>query len=191
MKTEMKISVNHPTPLMKKPQNNSTLASTLRIALTLAFVSTSAALMTGAGARLRIDAEAQFPNSIGLIYSAVTAALGFDADGDWHKTMWLSPTGKPEFKELFAELLRVDERGLPVVNADYLDLVFGGRTAFSDHFFERAGVGPRRRDEPMSQGYSNLAASAQKRVEEVLDRLVMATKSCPAGRKEVDELLAE
>lgn len=129
---------------------------------------TSAALMTGAGHQLRIDAEAQFPNSIGLIYSAVTAALGFDADGDWHKTMWLSPTGKPELQELFAELLRVDEAGLPVVNTDYLDLVFGGPPSFSAHFFERAGVGPRRRDEPMAQSHRNVAASAQKRVEEVL-----------------------
>lgn len=129
---------------------------------------TAAALMTGIGEQLRVDAEAQFPNSIGLVYSAVTAALGFDPDGDWHKTMWLSPTGKPEFLELFTDLLRVDEAGLPVVNTDYLDLLFGGPPALSPHFFECAGVAPRRRDETISQSHRNLAASAQKRVEEAL-----------------------
>ena len=129
---------------------------------------TSAALMTGDGEQLHVNAESQFPNSIGLVYSAVTAALGFDADGDWHKTMWLSPTGKPEFLELFADLLRVDEAGLPVVNTDYLDLLFSGQPALSAHFFQCAEVTPRRKDKPITQRHRDLAASAQKRVEEVL-----------------------
>jgi carbamoyltransferase len=129
---------------------------------------TSTALMTGSGAQLRVDAEAQFPNSIGMIYSAVTAALGFDADGDWHKTMWLAPTGKPEFLEVFADLLRVDEHGLPVVNTDYVDLPFGGTPSLSSHFFERAELVPRRKDESIAQKHRDLAASAQRRVEGVL-----------------------
>jgi carbamoyltransferase len=129
---------------------------------------TSAALMTGAGEHLRLDAEAQFPNSIGMVYSAVTAELGFDADGDWHKTMWLAPTGKPEFLEVFADLLRVDEDGLPVVNTDYFDLPFGGTPSLSTHFFERATLAPRGKDESITQTHRDLAASAQRRVEEVL-----------------------
>ena len=129
---------------------------------------TSTALMTGSAEQLRVDAEAQFPNSIGLVYNAATAALGFDADSDGHKTMWLSPTGKPEYLEAFADLLRVDEDGLPVVNTDYLDLLFGGTPALTAGFFERAGIAPRRRNEPIAQQHRNLAASAQKRVEEVL-----------------------
>lgn len=129
---------------------------------------TSAALMTGSGERLRVDAEAQFPNSIGMVYSAVTAALGFDANGDWHKTMWLAPTGKPEFPEVFADLLSVDDCGLPVVNTDYFDLPFGGAPSLSGHFFERTRLSPRGKDEPISQAHRNIAASAQRRVEDVL-----------------------
>jgi predicted NodU family carbamoyl transferase len=82
---------------------------------------TSAALMTGDGGRVTLQAEAQFPNSVGLVYSAVTAALGFSFSGDWHKTMWLSPTGQPVYMDLFADLLGVDARGLPVVNLEYFD----------------------------------------------------------------------
>ncbi len=129
---------------------------------------TSAALMTGSGERLRVDAEAQFPNSIGMVYSAVTAALGFDPDGDWHKTMWLAPTGEPEFPEVFADLLSVDDYGLPVVNTGYFDLPFGGTPSLSGHFFEHTKLSPRSKNEPISQTHRNVAASAQRRIEDVL-----------------------
>src|SRR5262249_27051317 len=98
---------------------------------------TSAALMTGEGNQIRIDAEAHFPNSIGLVYNAVTAALGFDPDGDWHKTMWLAPTGKPEFSDVFNDLVGVDEDGLPAVNLEYFDYSFKARPQLSDRFFQR------------------------------------------------------
>src|SRR5262245_32204134 len=129
---------------------------------------TSAALMTGDGANLRIHAEAQFPHSIGVVYSAVTSALGFSGDGDWHKTMWLAPTGQPEFAEIFDDLLRVDARGLPVVNLDYFDVSLGGIPALSDCFFERVGFTQRSRDEAISERHRNLAASVQARIEDVL-----------------------
>src|SRR6266851_6338497 len=87
---------------------------------------TAAALMTGSGEQLHVQTEAQFPHSIGMVYSAVTAALGFTADGDWHKTMWLAPTGKEEFQEIFCDLLCVSADGLPVVNLGYFDPSSGG-----------------------------------------------------------------
>ena len=129
---------------------------------------TSAALMTGEAEQLRLQAEAQFPNSIGMVYGAVTAALGFDGDGDWHKTMWLAPTGNPESEELFKDLLSVDDNGLPVVNLDYFDPPLRGTPSLSDHFFERAGLKPRARDEPITEKHRNLAASVQSRAEDVL-----------------------
>lgn len=129
---------------------------------------TSAALMTGEREQLQLHAEAQFPNSIGMVYGAVTAALGFDADGDWHKTMWLAPTGKVAFGDVFDDLLRVGSDGLPVVNLDYFDPSFGASPALSNHFFERAGLKPRAKDEPIAQNHRNLAASLQARIEDVL-----------------------
>jgi carbamoyltransferase len=129
---------------------------------------TSAALMTGDANRLRIDAEALFPNSIGLVYGAVTAALGFNPDGDWHKTMWLAPTGTPEFARAFNDLISVDEAGLPVVNLDYLDHSSRGAPQLSDRFYESLGLSPRVREEPLTEKHRNLAASVQSRIEEVL-----------------------
>jgi carbamoyltransferase len=129
---------------------------------------TAAALMTGSGEKLGIQAEAPFPHSIGMVYSAVTAALGFTADGDWHKTMWLAPTGKEEFQEIFGDLLRVGSDGLPVVYLDYFNPSLGGTLTLSDHFFERTGLKQRAKDEPIAQKHRNLAASVQARIEDVL-----------------------
>jgi carbamoyltransferase len=129
---------------------------------------TSAALMTGEREQLRIHAEAQYPNSIGMVYDAVTAALGFSGDGDWHKTMWLAPTGKAEYAEVFDDLLRVDADGLPAVNLDYFDPSFGAAPALSERFFDRAGLKPRAKDEPIAQKHRNLSASVQTRIEAVL-----------------------
>jgi carbamoyltransferase len=129
---------------------------------------TSTALMTGEGGNITVNAEAHFPSSIGLLYSAVTAALGFGYDGDWHKTMWLAPTGEPEFEKTFNDLLAVDSNGLPVVNQDYFEASFRGEMSLSHRFFDALGFGPRAKDEPITRRHRNLAASLQACVERVL-----------------------
>lgn len=129
---------------------------------------TSATLMAGEGRELRVVAEAQYPHSIGMVYGAVTAALGFNAEGDWHKTMWLAPTGKPEFAEVFEDLLSVDAGGLPEVILEYFDFSSRGTPALSRRFFERIGFGPRDKDESVKDSHRNLAASVQARVEDIL-----------------------
>ncbi len=128
----------------------------------------STALMRGEGNRLTLDREAIFPNSPGMVYSAVTAWLGFDAYGDWHKTMWLSPTGKAEFADLFSDLLQVNAAGLPQVNLDYFDITTRGAPSLSEKFLETAGLKARAKDEPLTQKHRNLACSLQSRIEDVL-----------------------
>jgi carbamoyltransferase len=129
---------------------------------------TTTALMTGEGRELRIQKEAQFPNSIGMLYSAVTAALGFSFDGDWHKTMWLAPTGENEFAEIFHDLIGVDADGLPVVDMSFFEVSSRGVLSLSESFFDRAGLKPRAKDAALAQKHRNLAASLQSRVEDVL-----------------------
>jgi len=134
---------------------------------------TSTALMTADGSRLRVEGEAAYPNSIGLVYSAVTAALGFGFEGDWHKTMWMSPTGEPEFSALMEDLLGVDSNGLPVVNLGYFEPSFRGAPLLSEAFHDRAGLKAREKDEPVTQRHRNLAASLQARAEDVLCEIAL------------------
>jgi carbamoyltransferase len=129
---------------------------------------TSTALMIGEGGNITVNAEANFPSSIGLLYSAVTAALGFGYDGDWHKTMWLAPTGEPEFINMFNDLLGVDSNGLPLVNQDYFEASFRGEMSLSNRFFHALGFGARAKDEPITRRHRNLAASLQLSVERAL-----------------------
>ena len=51
----------------------------------------------GEGARLTLEEEILFPNSIGALYGRITELLGFRARSDEHLTQWLSITGKPRF----------------------------------------------------------------------------------------------
>ena len=158
---------------------------------------TSAALMTGEADQLRVHAEAQFPNSIGMAYAAVTGALGFDPDGDWHKTMWLAPTGTPQFADLFADLLSVDQNGLPVVNSEYFDSPLHGVPALSARFFERSGLKPREKDQPITDMHRNLAMSIQTRIEDVLCEIAIRHRErtgeqnlCMAGGVALNSLAA-
>src|SRR5262245_60960809 len=128
----------------------------------------STALMTGAGAELRVHHQARFPNSFGMVFSAVTTALGFDSAGDEHKSMWLAATGDDEFASLFRDLIKVDSRGLPRVNLDYFDSSFKGGPSLSDRFFKETGLVTRRRDEPVTPAHRNVAASLQRRISEAL-----------------------
>ena len=128
----------------------------------------STALMVGDGNEISLIGEAQFPNSLGMVYSAVTAALGFAYLGDWHKTMWLSPEGEPEFGDLFQDIVKVDENGLPIVNLEYFDASFKGNPFLSERFFAATGLRTRTREEPLTSVHRNVAASLQRRLEDVL-----------------------
>ena len=128
----------------------------------------STALMTGAGSEIRLQQQASFPNSLGMVFSAVTAALGFDSSGDDHRTMWLAPTGENEFAELFRSLIKVDSSGLPRVNLDYFDKSFKGGPRLSDRFFKETGLAARRKDSTVTATHRNVAASLQSRINDVL-----------------------
>ena len=129
---------------------------------------TTTALMSSEGRGLAAHSHASFPNSIGMVYSAVTAALGFGADGDWHKTMWLSHTGVSRFEELLADVVGMDSAGLPAVNLAYFEMSCNGELTLSSSFFDAIEFIPRQKDEPIRQVDRDLARSLQSRVEDVL-----------------------
>jgi carbamoyltransferase len=132
---------------------------------------TSAALMTGEGTRLRVHARAKFPNSLGMVYTAVTDALGFGR-GRENKTMWLAPTGENEFGGVFRDLLRVDRSGLPLVNQAYFKDFAKGTPAVSELFIRRTGLTHRREGTELTRVHRNIAASLQVRTAEVVCEIV-------------------
>jgi carbamoyltransferase len=133
----------------------------------------STALMTGAGNTLELQSEAIFPNSIGLLYGAVSAALGFSDEGDCHKTMWLSATGEPEFAQLFSEILSLDQNGLPVINLGYFNSGKRRNLSLSQEFFDRTRLNTRCKDESFDRIRRNIACSLQTHVEDILCEIAL------------------
>ncbi len=123
-------------------------------------------LMFGDGATIETQAEALYPHSLGMLYSAVSRALGFGNDA--HIVMWLSATGEPLYRKLFQDMLTVNEAGLPVVNLDYFEPSAKTTATLAELFYEKAGLKPRAKDEPPTTLHRNLAASLQAHLEETL-----------------------
>ena len=59
------------------------------------FLSTT--LGIGRGSRFQTLREVRFPDSLGLLYSAITSYLGFDVNDAEDKVMGLAPYGKPRY----------------------------------------------------------------------------------------------
>jgi len=97
----------------------------------------------GQGTNIRPLRSIAFPNSIGWLYSQVTALLGFEPHLEEHKTQWLSLEGEPSpaaLTELFDDVLGQPSGGLPQIDLGYLNSDLAGRSAFSAKFYQRLGL---------------------------------------------------
>ena len=72
---------------------------------------TSTTLGFGKGTEVTLLKELQFPHSLGLLYSAVTAHLGFTVNNDEYKVMGLAPYGKPTYYDEFRNIIDIKQDG--------------------------------------------------------------------------------
>ncbi len=146
---------------------------------------TSTALWYGRGRELKPIARIAFPHSLGLLYAALTAYLGFAVNEGEYKVMGLAAFGKPRFADEFAELLQCRDDGGFELGLRYFrsfadaDLGFGPRLEVL--------LGPRRRPglpwdlaTERDQRYADVAASLQRATEAALIGL------CRAARRETE-----
>ena len=59
----------------------------------------TATMGTGNGNRLALTREIRFPHSLGLLYSAFTAFLGFEVNEGEYKVMGMAPFGTPRYAD--------------------------------------------------------------------------------------------
>lgn len=125
----------------------------------------------GEGASLTLQREIRFPHSLGLLYSAFTAYLGFRVNSGEYKVMGLAPYGEPRHREtILRELIDVREDGSFRLDLRYFDFV-SGRSMTSERFHTLFGGAPRPLDSPPTQREMDLAASVQAVTEEVVLRM--------------------
>ena len=129
---------------------------------------------TGRGGRIELTKEIRYPHSIGLLYSAFTAYLGFRVNEDEYKVMGLAPFGEPKYRDLILGKL-MDLKSDGSFRLDHL--YFGyltGLTMVNGKFEALFGMATRKPGEPLTRAHMDLAASVQAVVEEAMVRMARA-----------------
>lgn len=121
------------------------------------------------GTRLETTNEMRFPHSLGLLYSAVTAFLGFRANHDEYKIMGMAPYGRPAYKDIFEKkLAQVMKDGSIRLNMDHFTFQYGRSMIDPSGFLRLFGIPVRRSDDDISDVHYDIAASLQDFTETVV-----------------------
>lgn len=141
----------------------------------------------GRDRELTLLEEVVFPDSLGLLYSAITDFLGFSVLSDEYKVMGLAPYGEPRFADRLRTLLRAGPRGQFSLDMTYFDFAQPGRM-FTDALVGLFGVAPRVPESEIAQTHQDVARSLQVVLEEMLldkvrylHTLVPSDNLCLAG----------
>lgn len=157
---------------------------------------------------ITLESEIRFPHSLGLLYSAFTAFLGFEVNEGEYKVMGMAPYGEPRYLDEVAKLIHVSDDGSFRLNLDYFEFTHSTEQTYSRRFLDLFGE-PRKRESEFftltshparnhpkwddalaqqNQKYADIAASIQRMTEEVLLKMAMTayrrtglTKLCLAG----------
>ena len=120
----------------------------------------------GQGNNIQLIKEIHYPDSLGLLYSAVTSYLGYRANSAEGTTMALASFGNPSYLDVFRKMVKLLPDGSFRMDQSY----FGfnrGRRMYSNKFVRALGP-PRRYSDPLEDRHKDIAASLQAFVEEVL-----------------------
>ncbi|MBI4572072.1 MAG: hypothetical protein HY713_02145 [candidate division NC10 bacterium] len=159
---------------------------------------TTAAMGSGTAAwngegenRIALDAELRFPHSLGLLYSAFTAFLGFEVNEGEYKVMGMAPYGEPKYMNEVRRVVQVYEDGSLHLDLSYFTFPHHTQRTFSRKLEGLFGA-PRdpkarfltdrtsRYDDPApptrgeierNQYYADVAASIQAVTEDILLRM--------------------
>jgi len=115
---------------------------------------------------IKLLKEITFPDSLGLLYSTVTAFLGFSVNNSEYKVMGLSPYGNPRYYDKFLNLIKIKDDGSFKLNMSYFDYHYK-LTMPSKKFVNEFGQ-IRKPETQLTQHHKDIAASLQKVTEEVI-----------------------
>lgn len=111
--------------------------------------------------------EVDFPHSLGLLYSTLTAYLGFAVNDGEYKVMGLAPYGEPRYLEEMRRLVSPAPGGQFRLDLQYFDFI-RGRRMYSDALPRLFGEPPRPREAEITRFHQDVARSLQEVLEEML-----------------------
>jgi carbamoyltransferase len=137
--------------------------------------------------QIDIVGEMRFPHSLGLLYSAFTAYLGFEVNEGEYKVMGMAPFGQPEFLDKVYKTCRVGSDGSVALDMDYFTFHHSARKTYGRKFVDLFGperkkesefftskTNPERAGEAATkenERFANIAASIQVATEEVMIKM--------------------
>jgi carbamoyltransferase len=144
--------------------------------------------------QIELSRDMRFPHSLGLLYSAFTAYLGFRVNNGEYKVMGMAPYGQPNYLDEVYKLVKVDDDGGLTLNMDYFSFHYSTHATFNQKFVDL--FGPVRelesefftakthphKDHPdwddaaaiQNQKYADIAASIQRATEEIMLKMIRA-----------------
>jgi carbamoyltransferase len=136
----------------------------------------------GEGPEITHVQSINYPHSVGLLYAAVTAYLGFEVNSGEYKVMGLAAFGEPIFKDEFAKMVQYATDGSYHLNLDYFAHHTDTEMGFSEKMEEL--LGPRRTygkpwdiSQPDDKRYADIAATLQWLTEELMLGIVRTALS--------------
>ncbi|MDA3819185.1 MAG: hypothetical protein PF590_01730, partial [Candidatus Delongbacteria bacterium] len=127
----------------------------------------------GNGNKIKLHKQINYPNSLGLLYTAITTFLGFKANSGEGTSMALASFGKPDYIKEFEELIHVAEDGSYMLNKRYFPMNIG-KKMYSRRIVKLLGKS-RAPDEEINERHQAIAATLQYVVEDVLMKIARQT----------------
>ena len=136
--------------------------------------SATTTLWKGEGRTLTRLSDIEFPHSLGLLYGALTAYLGFEVNEGEYKVMGLAAFGEPRYRDEFASLFTLNEDASFELALPYFAYDTGSDVGFSPRMEEL--LGPRRvvgkawdlEKDASDRHYADVAATLQAVTEEAV-----------------------
>jgi carbamoyltransferase len=131
----------------------------------------TAVLGVGAGNKITLTHQINFPHSLGLLYSAFTYYCGFKVNSGEYKLMGLAPYGRPVYADaILRHLVDLKPDGSFRLDLSYFHYCHG-LTMTSPKFHALFGGPPRAPESDLTQREMDLAASIQFVTEEAVLRI--------------------
>lgn len=136
----------------------------------------TAAIGIGRNTDIEILEQINYPDSIGLLYSAFTYFCGFKVNLGEYKLMGLAPYGEPKYAELIKkEIVNIEDDGCFSLNQKYFKYMKED-ALISEDFCALFNTTPREPESTITRDYMDIAASVQKVTEELITGLALKAR---------------
>jgi carbamoyltransferase len=140
----------------------------------------------GTDHQISLFGEVRFPHSLGLLYSAFTAFLGFEVNEGEYKVMGMAPFGEPRYVDKVYKTVDIGSDGSFRLDMDYFTFQHSHTRTYGPKFVELFGPERKRETEFFTskthpdrngdaarenQRYADIAASIQAVTEEIVIKM--------------------